>query len=178
MKKIKTMKKVNKFLIYSTLFLIIFQSSILTLHYFTSHINYEKTPLSSLGGDLNYIEMNYSINYEIVKNGDKNKDMIPLMLKINGTDNLYENGTISYYIGKNVTDETVLELLSNVFIGNQMEFFQNHQIEESFQTFFSYRREAMSDNLSEFLTNASYTIFWLNNTGHKAGYIKQNRESI
>ncbi len=167
------MKKRNKYLIYITLFLMIFQSSILTLHYFTSHINYEKSPLPSLGSNLDYIEMDYSINYEIVKNGYKSKDTIPLMLIVNGTDYLYENGTISYYVGKNVTDETVLELLSEVFIDEQINFFQNHSIEESFQTFFSYRREALNDNLSEFLTNASYTIFWLNTTGNKGGYLKQ-----
>ncbi len=33
----------------------------------------------------------------------------------------------------------------------------------------------MSNNLSEFLTNASYTLFWLNTTGHKAEYLKQYR---
>ncbi len=167
------MKKGNKFLIYITLFLIIFQSSILTLHYSTSQINNENPPLPSLGSNLDFIEMNYRINYEIVKNGDKSKDTIPFSLIVNGTDDFYENGTISYYIGKNITDDTVLQLLSIFFIDDHINFFKNHQIEESFQTFFSYRREAMSDNSSEFLTDASYTMFWINNTGHKAGYLKQ-----
>jgi len=160
----------------------IFQSSIISLHFFTSNIkNGEilspsiKTPLPSSGSDLDYIEMNYSIEYEIVKNGHESKDTIPVTLVINGTDDLYENGTISYYIGKNVTDETVLQLLSNVFIENQMNFFQNHLIDESFKTFFSYRREAMSNNITELLTNARYTIFWLNTTGNKEGYIKLYR---
>jgi len=157
----------------------IFQSSILSLHFLTSNINNGKalspsikTPFLSSGSN---IEMNYCIEYEIVKNGQKIKDTIPITLNINGTDDLYENGTISYYIGKNVTDETVLQLLSNVFIENQMNFFQNHLIEESFQTFFSYRREAMGNNISEFLTNARYTIFWLNTTGNKAEYLKLYR---
>ena len=160
----------------------IFQSTILSLHFFTSDINIEKTltssiksPLSSSGSNFDIIEMNYSIEYEIVKNGVKSKDTIPIMLYINGTDDLYENGTISYYIGKNITDKTVLQLLSNVFIDAQINFFQNHGIEESFQTFFSYRREAMSDNISEFLTSASYTLFWLNTTGYKEGYLKLYR---
>ena len=160
----------------------IFQSSIISLHFFTSNIkNGEmlspsiKSPLPSSGSDLDYIEMNYSIEYEIVKNGHESKDTIPVTLVINGTDDLYENGTISYYIGKNVTDETVLQLLSNVFIENQMNFFQNHLIEESFQTFFSYRREAMTNNISEFITNARYTIFWLNTTGNKADYLRLYR---
>ena len=176
------MKKGNKFLIYFTLFLMIFQSSILSLQFFTSNIvngkslsSSIKTPLPGSGSNLDYIEMNYSIDYEIVKNGVKSKDTIPLRLNVNGTEDLYENGTISYFIGKNVTDETVLQLLSNVFIDNQINFFKNHHIEESFQTFFSYRREAMNNNLSEFLTNASYTLFWLNTTGHKAEYLKQYR---
>ena len=176
------MKKGNKFLIYFTLFLMIFQSSILSLQFFTSSIDNGKslsssimTPLSGSGSNLDYIEMNYTIDYEIVKNGVKSKDTIPLRLIVNGTEDLYENGTISYFIGKNVTDEIVLELLSNVFIDNQINFFKNHHIEESFQTFFSYRREAMSNNLSEILTNASFTLFWLNTTGHKAGYLKQYR---
>jgi hypothetical protein len=160
----------------------IFQSSILSLHFFTSNIdNGEarapsiKTPLPSLGSNLDYIEMNYSIEYEIVKNGQKIENAIPITLYINGTDDLYENGTISYYIGKNITDETVLQLLSIVFIKDQISFFENHRIGEYFQTFFSYRREAMSNNISDILTNASYTLFWLNTTGNKAGYIQLYR---
>jgi len=176
------MKKGNNFLIYFTLFLMIFQTSILSYHYFTSNIisgkaltSSIKTPLSITENNLDNIEMNYNITYEIVKNGLENKDTIPILLSINGTNDLYENGTISYYIGKNITDEIVLDLLSEVFIENQIDFFQNHGIEESFQTFFSYRREAMSNNLSEFLTNASYTIFWLNNSGNEAGYLKESK---
>ncbi|MHA1562917.1 MAG: hypothetical protein ACTSPA_12420 [Promethearchaeota archaeon] len=119
------------------------------------------SPLSGSGSNLDYIEMNYYIEYEIVKNGVKNKDSIPLKLIVNGTEDIYENGTISYYIGKNVTDDTVLQLLSNVFIDSQMNFFKNHNIEESYQTFFSYRREALSNNISAFLTNASYSLFWI-----------------
>jgi len=176
------MKKGKKFLVYFTLFLMIFQSSILSLHFFTSNFNYGKailssnnSPLSGSGSNLNYIEMNYCIEYEIVKNGVKSKDSIPLKLIVNGTEDLYENGTISYYIGKNVTDETVLQLLSNVFIDSQMNFFKNHNIEESYQTFFSYRREALSNNISAFLTNASYSLFWINTTGNKDGYLSLYR---
>ena len=176
------MKKGNKFFIYFTLFLLIFQSNILSLQFLTSYSDNgkvlspsTKTPLPSSGSNLDYIEMNYSIDYEIVKNGHKIEDTIPIMLYINGTDDLYENGTISYYIGKNITDETVLQLLSNVFIDKQLTFFQNHRIDVPFQTFFSYRREAMSNNLSEFLTNASFTLFWLNASGNRAGYLKLYR---
>jgi len=176
------MKKGNKFLIYFTLFLMIFQSSILSLHFFTSNSDNGKSlsssdisPLPGSAINLDYIEMNYSIDYEIVKDGVKSKDSIPLKLIVNGTEDLYENGTISYYIGKNVTDETVLQLLSNVFIDTQMNFFKNHNLEESYQTFFSYRREAFSNNISGFLTNSSYTLFWINTTGNKVGYLKLYR---
>ena len=160
----------------------IFQSSILSLHFFTSNFNYEKaisssnnSPLSGSGSNLDYIEMNYCIEYEIVKNGAKSKDSIPLKLIVNGTEDIYENGTISYYVGKNVTDKTVLQLLSNVFIDSQMNFFKNHSIEEFYQTFFSYRREALSNNISAFLTNASYSLFWINTTGNKEGYLSLYR---
>ena len=50
----------------------IFQSSIISLHFFTSDNNSGevlspliKTPLPSSGSNLEYIEMNYSIDYEI-----------------------------------------------------------------------------------------------------------------
>ena len=179
------MKRRNKILIYFTLILMIFQSSILPLQFSTSKIDNRKiispltkTPLPGAGSNLDYIEMNYSVEYEIIKNGHKIKDTIPITLRINGTDDLYENGTISYYIGKNITDETVLQLLSNVFIDKQINYFQNHQIDETFQTFFSYRREAMINNISEFLTNASFTIFWLNTTGHDTGYLKLYRKIL
>ncbi|QEE14366.1 hypothetical protein DSAG12_00179 [Promethearchaeum syntrophicum] len=175
-------KKGNKFLFHFILILIIFQSSILPLNLFIINIDRRKilsrsiqTPSSSSVNNLEIIQMNYSVDYEIVKNGKKTENTIPIMLYINGTENLYENGTISYYIGKNVTDETVLQLLANVFIEEQMNFFQNHQINEPFQTFFSYRREAMANNLSNFLTEASYTLFWLNTSGNNAGYLKQYR---
>jgi len=177
------MKKGNKFLVYFTLFLMIFQSSILPLYFFTSKIDNRqdlspsiKSLIPRSGSNLDYIEMNYSVEYEIEKNGHKIKDKIPMTLFINGTDDLYENGTISYFIGKNITDETVLQLLSNVFIKNQLDFFQNHLLEDHFQTFFSYRRESMTNNLTEFLTNASFTLFWLNTTGHYDGYLKLYRK--
>ena len=161
----------------------IFQSSILPLYFFTSKIDNRqdlspsiKSLIPRSGSNLDYIEMNYSVEYEIEKNGHKIKDKIPMTLFINGTDDLYENGTISYFIGKNITDETVLQLLSNVFIKNQLDFFQNHLLEDHFQTFFSYRRESMTNNLTEFLTNASFTLFWLNTTGHYDGYLKLYRK--
>ena len=177
------MKRGNKILIYFTLFLMIFQSSILPLYFFTSKIDNRqdlspsiKSLIPRSGSNLDYIEMNYSVEYEIEKNGHTIKDKIPMTLFINGTDDLYENGTISYFIGKNITDETVLQLLSNVFIKNQLDFFQNHLLEDHFQTFFSYRRESMTNNLTEFLTNASFTLFWLNTTGHYDGYLKLYRK--
>ena len=161
----------------------IFQSNILSLQFSASNIHNRKiispsieSPIPRSGSNLDYIKMNYSVEYEIEKNGHSIKDTIPMSLYINGTDDLYENGTISYYIGKNVTDETVLQLLSNVFIDNQLDFFQNHSLDEPFQTYFSYRRESMTNNLTEFLTNASFTLFWLNTTGHYAGYIKLYRK--
>ena len=169
------MKKTNIFLTIIFLFLMISQYGLIYYSIFNSNNFIMNSHALSSVEESQIINMNYEIGYEIKSKGSTTKDSIPIMLSINGTNKLYENGTISYYIEKNITDSKVLSLMSNIFFEKQLDFFQNHQINESFQTYFSYRRETMINNASQFLTNSSYTIFWLNTSGNRAGYIKQYR---
>ncbi|MHA1602353.1 MAG: hypothetical protein ACTSVU_09975 [Promethearchaeota archaeon] len=126
----------------------------------------------------NTVNLNYTLKYES-RGYDTEipEDIFNINLIISGNQSIYGNGTIDYFLPtKNISDSLILEQLQNIFSSNQLEFFQNHQKDDSFQTNYSLRRESLTPNFTEdFSKNASYTIFWINTTGHLANYIRPIR---
>ena len=125
----------------------------------TQRKNFHKIDPNASNGD--EISLNYSLIYEIVTEDKTESDIVPLNLTIIGTNGLLENGTIEYSIPKNITDPSVLQGLSLIFFQEQIQYVQNHKIGESYKNFFSYRKEAMTNNPKDFEDNGSYTFFWI-----------------
>lgn len=113
----------------------------------------------------------YNIYYEI-QNGSKSSDELSLDMNITGSDLFYENGTILYQLSKNLDNPTILNALSLVFNEEQISFFENHSRDESFQTSFSYRREAYGSENIDFDNNSYYSLFWLNSSDRPANYLR------
>ena len=119
----------------------------------------------------NIIQLKYELSYEITyRTGNMIKDSLDLSLLITGNNLFYENGTIKYYLNKNVTNPQILQAFSLIFDPNYVSYIENHSSEEYIMNFFSNRREA-SENNEEAFQNGYYTLFWLNHTstGNLAG---------
>ncbi|UYP44389.1 hypothetical protein NEF87_000674 [Candidatus Lokiarchaeum ossiferum] len=107
------------------------------------------------------LSLDYSLIYNITKNGDVQHDIVPVNLSIQGTNGLLEDGSIEYSIPKNITDPSVLESLSLIFFEEQIQFIQDHSFEETYETYFSLRKEALSNDPADIAENGSYNFFWI-----------------
>jgi len=131
------------------------------------------TLYSSMGIDIiNPVELSYTLDYDIQTPSSQSSDRINFKLHIEGTQGLYENGTIDYGFNKNITDLAVLSTLGVFFSPNQLDYFQNHSQSQTYRTSFSFRRETFNATLTDFVKNTSYTIFWINTSNHMFNYLK------
>ena len=100
-------------------------------------------------------------------------------MTVNGTDQLYENGTIDYHAEQNITDEVILSKLETTFSSAHINYFRNHTENETLRTHFSYRKEYFAENFTfdtadDFV--GSYIIFWLNTTGKTIADFEPNSQ--
>lgn len=121
--------------------------------------------------------LNYSINYYYESSSDIYYDDIRLILYINGTENIYGNGTIQYYLPEqNITDPFILDKLNLIFSEEQIAYFENHSSSEAYLTYFRQRNETANPNpLSNFNENAQYVAFWINSSQNGENYLRPRR---
>ncbi len=121
--------------------------------------------------------LNYSLDYYYKDDEKIYDESIKFNLKVNGTDRIYENGTIQYFLPDgNITDSTLLEKLELIFTVEQIEYFSNHSQNEYYQTYFQQRNETTNiEPLSNFNDEAQYLVFWLNSTENGPNYLRSYR---
>lgn len=131
-------------------------------------------PQSSNG---NLINLNYTIDYYYETSSKVYDDDVNLILYINGTQQLYENGTIHYYLPEqNITDSFILDKLSLIFSEEQIDYFENHTSNQFYTTYFRQRNETNEPNpVSNFNNNAQYIAFWINSSQNDENYLRARR---
>jgi hypothetical protein len=127
---------------------------------------------SQVGQSSSQIESHYRIIYSLSSGGQKDSGNIVLSMIINGDDYFFDNGTIYYYIPTNLTSPLLINVLNLLFPQSITEYFQNHNLNQSIETFFSLRRET-TEEIPIFSSNTEYfySFFWINTTGHIANYL-------
>ncbi|MHA1673367.1 MAG: hypothetical protein ACTSYI_07045 [Promethearchaeota archaeon] len=128
-------------------------------------------PTNAILSQSDEISLSYSFSYTIQENTTET-DSLTLDLTILGDDLLYGNGSIRYRLSDNIENEDLLEVLGLVFNPDQVEYFEDHDLEDYFETYFSYRRENYRNDPTDFADNASYTLFWLNSSDQSANFLR------
>ncbi|MCF2139545.1 MAG: hypothetical protein K9W44_05770 [Candidatus Lokiarchaeota archaeon] len=118
------------------------------------------------------VSLSYNVYYEI-HDETKESDEFLISMLINGTNLIYENGTIQYRLSKPILNPTVVNALSFIFGEEQAGFLANNENNLSLLTEFSYRRERLNDVNSnqDFTINSTYTIFWLNSSDRPTNFL-------
>ncbi|WP_457559321.1 hypothetical protein [Candidatus Harpocratesius sp.] len=118
------------------------------------------------------VSLSYNVYYEI-NDETKDSDEFLISMQINGTNLMYENGTIQYRLSKKILNPTVINALSFIFGEEQAGFLANNENNVSLLTQFSYRRERLNDANSNqnFTINSTYTIFWLNSSDRPTNFL-------
>jgi hypothetical protein len=133
---------------------------------------YQINSVNSLGkpipSQFSLININYTLSYDIQSINKKEQGLIPFQLFINGSNGMLEQGTIDYYVEKNITSSSLLRMLSLFFSSSQLNYFQNHASDEPFQSKFSERKEIPLDSSNNYNTGL-YSLFWLNTTSNPIG---------
>lgn len=158
----------------SILFLALFSLSLISGLFFNHLLDSSSLSTIQSGfypkGSSSEVSLSYGISYDI-QDDKPDSDEFFLFLNINGTNLIYENGTIAYQLSKTIDNEKVISKLSLLFGEEQTEFFSNYQDEDTLKTRFSYRREQTYESNANFSTNATYTIFWLNSSDRPANFL-------
>ncbi|MHA1775849.1 MAG: hypothetical protein ACTSWC_03685 [Promethearchaeota archaeon] len=134
-----------------------------------SHFNAKSQLNLSPKNSSDYVSLSYCIFYDI-EDENPNSDDFQLYLQINGTNLLYENGTIQYQLSKPIDNEKVIDKLAFLFGDEHTDFFTDYQDEDSLITEFSYRKEHLPDSGSNF-SNATYTMFWINSSDRPTNFL-------
>ena len=120
-------------------------------------------PKGNLTNDLDFVELNYELNYRYVTQTETFEEIILLKMEIQGTQLMYENGTISYYLPENnITDTTLLDQLSLFFDEGHINYFSSHNSSEAYISYFRQRNETdLTPTHDNFNYEARYTAFWI-----------------
>ncbi len=128
-------------------------------------------PTNTIQAQNDELSLSYSFSYTIQENTTETNSLT-LDLAIMGDDLMYGNGSIRYRLSDNIENEDLLEVLALVFNPDQVEYFEDHDPEDYFETYFSYRRENYRNDPTDFTDNASYTLFWLNSSDQSANFLR------
>jgi len=145
------------FLIYLLNFNFIFIFIPIPVKCLNININFQKF---SLEYELQYSHRKDYLCYEFLENF-----ILNINIEFENSTN-QQNGTINYYIDKNITYSELVDIFTLYISGAPKDYLINHSKNETFTTYFFDRIESQEKTI---LDNSTYINFWIGNSIRKIG---------
>jgi len=156
----------NNFIITSVKFLIIIFYLICLIEFNLDCIRLKALNINSnvQNFSLDY-ELHYSHKYDYFNINFTENYLVKLNIEFENSTN-QSNGTIEYYLDKNITYSKLVNLFTLYLSGAPKAYLANHLENETFITYFFNRIESQEKQI---LDNSTYVNFWVENSIEKTG---------